>query len=624
MWQMLRGDLLDFLLFGLICSYVLLCAVKGPKVALSAWIVQEDAKKHSDAIRRHALNQFLRIRREEKDRDSDPFRWGDEVFECMIVALDHEHRTAQRSLRQDEVPSNIHATEKARREPGRHILETTPSDPGTSTIHDLRKVEPNVRQRLVTLTSFPLMGAPGAIREPLQSKASMGMFVPENVLSGEARYQAAASNIRARRAAKPAINVPVFIDKNTARAFTDGMLPEDRVAPEPDSDCFPEPDHIYLDVMAFGISCCCLQVTMQAANLSDARRLYDMLTPVAPIMMALTAASPIWRGYLTDVDCRWDVIAALCDDRTPEERGMARIPKSRYESVSLYLADEPPIRPEYNDVHAPLNQPVYEELVQHRVDEPMARHVAHQFVRDSVIAYRETLDQDDAIDSEHFDDVQACNWQSMRLKVPESETLGWRVELRTMEVQPTDYGNAAMTVFVVLLSRAILRYNLSFYIRMSKVDDNMKRAQRRDAARRSKFWFRKHDREMRNSFPRVLCPDCPNSADDGLEEMTMDEIVNGKGDAYLGLVGLVDLYFDSLEMDQSTLDKLRDYVALVRGRADETWMRKFVENHPAYQFDSIVHSDIAYDLIVAVWDLEQGLRKEACLVPATRASAADA
>jgi len=38
--------------------------------------------------------------------------------------------------------------------------------------------------------------------------------------------------------------------------------------------------------------------------------------------LALTAASPIFRGLLSDVDCRWDVIAGSVDDRTPQERGL--------------------------------------------------------------------------------------------------------------------------------------------------------------------------------------------------------------------------------------------------------------------------------------------------------------
>lgn len=83
-----------------------------------------------------------------------------------------------------------------------------------------------------------------------------------------------------------------------------------------------KPDHIYMDAMAFGMGCCCLQITFQAWNVNEARRVYDALVPVTPIMLALTAASPAFRGYLADVDARWDVIAASVDDRTEEERGL--------------------------------------------------------------------------------------------------------------------------------------------------------------------------------------------------------------------------------------------------------------------------------------------------------------
>jgi len=40
------------------------------------------------------------------------------------------------------------------------------------------------------------------------------------------------------------------------------------------------------------------------------------------LQLALTAASPVWRGFLADVDCRWNVIAGSVDDRTEEERGL--------------------------------------------------------------------------------------------------------------------------------------------------------------------------------------------------------------------------------------------------------------------------------------------------------------
>jgi glutamate--cysteine ligase catalytic subunit len=38
-----------------------------------------------------------------------------------------------------------------------------------------------------------------------------------------------------------------------------------------------------------------------------------------------------------------------------------------------------------------------------------------------------------------------------------------------MEVQLTDFENAAYSVFIVLLTRAILSFNLNFYMPISKV-----------------------------------------------------------------------------------------------------------------------------------------------------------
>lgn len=64
-------------------------------------------------------------------------------------------------------------------------------------------------------------------------------------------------------------------------------------------------------------------------------------------MLALTAASPVFRGYLVDSDCRWNVISGSVDCRTAEERGEIplnenrfRILKSRYDSIDSYLSPE--------------------------------------------------------------------------------------------------------------------------------------------------------------------------------------------------------------------------------------------------------------------------------------------
>lgn len=36
----------------------------------------------------------------------------------------------------------------------------------------------------------------------------------------------------------------------------------------------------------------------------------------------MTTSSPAYRGYLSDVDCRWGVLENSIDDRTREETGL--------------------------------------------------------------------------------------------------------------------------------------------------------------------------------------------------------------------------------------------------------------------------------------------------------------
>lgn len=61
-----------------------------------------------------------------------------------------------------------------------------------------------------------------------------------------------------------------------------------------------------------------------------------------------------------------------------------------------------------------------------------------------------------------------------------------------MEVQFTDFENAAFTVFIVLASRVILAFELNLYIPLSQLDENMKRAHELNAAVKQKFFFRRH------------------------------------------------------------------------------------------------------------------------------------
>lgn len=104
------------------------------------------------------------------------------------------------------------------------------------------------------------------------------------------------------------------------------------------------------------------------------------------------------------------------------------------------------------------------------LEEPLATHIAHLFIRDPLVQFSETIDQDDEESMDHFENIQSTNWQTIRFKPPPvNSPIGWRVEFRSMEVQMTDFENAAFSIFIVLLSRAIISFDLGFYMPISKV-----------------------------------------------------------------------------------------------------------------------------------------------------------
>jgi len=275
--------------------------------------------------------------------------------------------------------------------------------------------------------------------------------------------------------------------------------------------------------------------------------------------------------------------------------------------------------------------------------------MAHLFIRDPLVIFSELIDQDDTTSMDHFENIQSTNWQTVRFKPPPAgSNIGWRVEFRSMEVQLTDFENAAFAVFIVLLSRAILSFDLNLYLPISKVDENMQTAQQRGAAREQRFFFRKNvfavgssrvsssansvnedgvpkpkEKKMGNCFPIPQRDYAPHagSISDEYEMMTLEEIMLGKGNDNPGLIGLVEAYLDTLDVDAETSKKLSSYLDLIRRRSNgslvtaATWIRNFVRSHPAYELDSVVNQEINYDLLVAVDEIERGLRQEPSLLP---------
>ena len=86
------------------------------------------------------------------------------------------------------------------------------------------------------------------------------------------------------------IRVPLFIHTNTVLPETsNAQLSNGTRGPAKPEEGTP---YIHMDAMAFGMGCCCLQITFQAWNVDEARKVYDALVPVAPIMVCFTISLP--------------------------------------------------------------------------------------------------------------------------------------------------------------------------------------------------------------------------------------------------------------------------------------------------------------------------------------------
>ncbi|KAJ2845127.1 glutamate--cysteine ligase [Coemansia erecta] len=481
-------------------------------------------------------------------------------------------------------------------------------------------------EMVLSVGSYPELGSGDFLEPPHKANGqfSRSLFLPDEVINPHPRFRTLAGNIRERRGSKVAINMPIFHDVNTPSPFVDPTVPFERSLFPGDSEAKEGAalaDHIYMDAMGFGMGCCCLQITLQAPNVDQARRLYDQLATVGAVMMALSASSPIFRGYLADVDCRWNVIAAAVDDRTPEERGerglskdLFVIPKSRYGTIDTFLgSDDGYFKPEYNDLPLVYDKEIYSHLVSSGVDDLMARHISHLFIRDPLVIFEELLNQDNSVSADHFENIQSTNWQNVRFKPPPPNSpIGWRVEFRPLEVQVTDFENAAFSVFTVLLTRALLAFgDINMYIPVTKMDINMQRAHSRDAVLNEKFYFRRSILSGGSQTSSVVGDDEGNN--DEVVEMSVNEVINGSLE-FVGLVPIVQMYLDSIEVEDSVRAKIDIYISFIQGRADGSimtaaaWMRRFVRSHPAYKFDSVVSPEISYDLVVALDEIAQGKR----------------
>lgn len=153
----------------------------------------------------------------------------------------------------------------------------------------------------------------------------------------------------------------------------------------------------------------------------------------------------------------------------------------------------------------------------------------------------------------------------------------------------------------------------------------MKAAHHRNAVLEQKFHFRKQIFPQSrpgspSGSPQVSHANLPSGAaitgvdrSDEYELMTINEIINGDPEkGFPGLLGLVNNYLNTLNIDIETRCEISKYLELVKKRANgslmtaASWMRDFVQSHPDYKHDSVVSEKINYDLVKMVEKINKG------------------
>ncbi|CRG99399.1 gamma-glutamylcysteine synthetase, putative [Plasmodium relictum] len=427
----------------------------------------------------------------------------------------------------------------------------------------------------------------------------------------------------------------------------------------------PIKDYVYLDAMFFGMSMCCQQLTMSFPTIDDARYLYDQLAVIAPLFLALTASTPYLGGFLTETDTRWRVISNSVDCRTEEE--LSYISKPRYSGISLYISNELPLKDNYyfyNDIDVVLDKNVYEKLRKENVDDNLARHISSLFVRDPIVVFKGSYNENDILSIEkeieefynsniyvnkekntnnnsmnnnresnmhsiylsdnfdfledyeekvlsshqHFENFQSTNWNSVRFKPPPildnhfngPSSIGWRVEFRTPDIQITDFENSSVVTLIMVLSKFILEERLNLYIPMSLLEENLYRSANRDAIIKEKFYFRKN----LNYY----------TTDNEIEEKSIYDIFfNEQNGIFFLCSNYIERKFKEGVLSQSAKNKIDEYIEFIKLRCNgkistgAAYLRNFILNHPSYEKNSYINSKINYDVCKLIADIGKGL-----------------
>jgi glutamate--cysteine ligase catalytic subunit len=393
---------------------------------------------------------------------------------------------------------------------------------------------------------------------------SQSNYAKDVSITNHPRFFMLTKNIRNRRGCKVDVRIPIYRDEKTN--LTTATLDE------------PYPGFIHMDAMVFGMGNCCLQATVGSPSLNGAIYIYDQFIPLAPILLALTSSSPIFKGKLSDIDNRFNILEQSVDDRTEEEKNPYSeryIYKSRYSSAYSYISDNIYVQDFHNDYPKfPINNEYMETFLENHVPRRLAEHFCNILARDPLVIFENKIKTAKNDRTNLDSNFISTNWNSLRIKPPKEEDKDscFKVEIRPCELQITPFENIAILELILLFYNSIMKYDVNFIIPITKVDENFKRAYKRDAIIKEKFFWRvngldKNFKEANWAENNYLKPDDNNipssifnKEEDSLsiKELTIQEILLGSEEHnYPGILKLSELTIDKVYNDEDEKKKMK-------------------------------------------------------------------
>ena len=572
-------------------------------------------------------------------------------FEFQKITIDDEKKHVYLDITaQDDILKsskyNLHSEFQISHEYGGWMIESIHNNPFN--FNEIEKIPQTIinlytylnnkigQNKILSLANFPLLGVGNYFLEQDYLKLinneeekdekeeikllleqiktnpySKSIYTSDMIINRHPRFAGLTKNIRTRRGSKVEIKVPIFKDINT------------------NLNNEPFPNFVHMDSMAFGMGCCSTQVTVGACSLNAATLLYDNLIPFTPIFLVMSSACPIFKGKITDYDNRWKIISDSVDDRTEDERNINSqnyIEKSRYGPVYSYISDSKYSYDFNNDYRKfPINKDYYNKLIENGISPKLSEHFCNLLVRDPLVIFSEKINIDDKNDMSHFENINSTNWNALRFKLPRSSDgdTCFKIEIRTLDLQISPYENTSMICMILLTYALILCSNeINFIIPISKVDENFKRAYKKDAINKEKFWWR-IDCFKDEKLLEINCTNCVRfrkefkrdenltyeKDQNNIKELTINEIFNGcEKYNYPGLI----VYYKKIMNFMFKTNNMNNYIDFIEKRAkgeiwtDAKYIRNFVLNHEKYKKDSIVSDEINYDLIKHILLIQNG------------------